>query len=308
MAKTKTHGTDVASDLRTQSIGVRLAHRKMGTQRTLERRHRDTAAAALHADGDRLKAAKQLIDTKHPAYRDCVTVRNAATAYWEAMTLPYPMRGVRLMRRDDVAAFETRMSEYEQQLQDAVAALDAVWDELRSDAQKRLGDLYCASDYPTSVAGEFGLRWTFPSLAPPDYLQELAPDLYQRECERVRARFETSVEMAEQAFTDELAKLVSGLCERMSGTDDGKPKVFRDTTVTNLHDFFDRFRHISVRSSGELDKVVDQAQKVVATVDAAALRKDGALRTKVQKGLGKVSKALDAMLVDRPKRRITFDE
>jgi hypothetical protein len=79
-----------------------------------------------------------------------------------------------------------------------------------------------------------GRRWDFPSVEPPDYLRQLHPDLYAQECHRVRARFDEAVKLAEEAFLVELAQLVSHLCERLSGSDDGKPKVFRDSAVTNL--------------------------------------------------------------------------
>ena len=48
--------------------------------------------------------------------------------------------------------------------------------------------------------------------------------------------------LAEETFTAELAKLVSHLTERLSGQDDGKPKVFRDSMIENLTEFFGRFR------------------------------------------------------------------
>ena len=40
-----------------------------------------------------------------------------------------------------------------------------------------------------------------------------------------------SVQLAEQAFIEELARLVDHLTERLSGAEDGKPKVFRDSAV-----------------------------------------------------------------------------
>jgi len=48
---------------------------------------------------------------------------------------------------------------------------------------------------------------------PPDYLQQLNPELYQQECQRVQQRFDEAVRLAEEAFTAELAKLVSHLTE-----------------------------------------------------------------------------------------------
>ena len=109
-------------------------------------------------------------------------------------------------------------------------------------------------------------------------MQQLSPDLYRQECQRVQARFDEAVQLAEQAFTDELAKLVSHLTERLSGQEDGKPKVFRDSAVENLAEFFERFRHLNVRSNEQLDGLVAQAQRTIRGVEPQELRDSASLR------------------------------
>ena len=54
----------------------------------------------------------------------------------------------------------------------------------------------------------------------------------------MKQRFDEAVRLTEAAFTEELAKLVDHLAEKISGTDDGKPKVFRDSAVENMQQFF----------------------------------------------------------------------
>ena len=110
--------------------------------------------------------------------------------------------------------------------------------------------------------------------------------------------------MAEQAFVEELAKLVSHLTERLAGQDDGRPKIFRDSAVGNLHEFFDRFRSLNVRSNEQLDTLVTQCQQVVRGVQPQELRDNGGLRQQVATQLSGVQSVLDGLLVDRPRRRI----
>ena len=116
------------------------------------------------------------------------------------------------------------------------------------------------------------MEFEFPSVEPPDYLQQLNPQLYDEECQRVQARFSEAVRLAEEAFTAELARLVSHLTERLSGQEDGKPKVFRDSAVENLTEFFGRFRSLNVRSNEQLDRLVADAQRVIRGVGPADLR------------------------------------
>jgi hypothetical protein len=131
------------------------------------------------------------------------------------------------------------------------------------------------------------------------------PDLYEAERARVAARFDEAVQLAEQAFLDEFSKLVSHLSGRIGGhSDDGKPKVFRDSAIGNLGEFFERFKLLNVRSNDQLDALVSQAQRAVSGVGANDLRGNGDLRQQVALELSRVQNALDGMLVDRPRRKI----
>jgi hypothetical protein len=133
----------------------------------------------------------------------------------------------------------------------------------------------------------------------------LNPDLYEQEQARVAARFDEAVRLAEAAFLEEFAKLVSHLTERISGVgEDGKPKVFRDSAVGNLSDFFEKFRSLNVRSNDQLDELVAQAQRAVRGVGAQDLRDSGDLRQRVATELSRVQSSLDGMMVERPRRKI----
>ena len=153
----------------------------------------------------------------------------------------------------------------------AVAQLDEHYGELKSAARQRLGNLYNSADYPPSLRGLFDLAWEFPNVQPPEYLLQLNPAIYEQEKSRIAARFEEAVRLAEQAFVNEFAGLVSHLCERLN-EGDGEKKIFRDTAVTNLIAFFERFRQLNVHSNDQLDELVVQAQNLVRGVEPQTLR------------------------------------
>ena len=100
------------------------------------------------------------------------------------------------------------MADFRAELDDAVANLDRHFGELKQAAARRLGSLFNPADYPETLVGLFGVAWDYPNVEPPDYLVGLSPELYRQEQERVRARFEEAVQLAEQAFLDEFARLV----------------------------------------------------------------------------------------------------
>jgi hypothetical protein len=103
---------------------------------------------------------------------------------------------------------------------------------------------------------------------------------------------------------DEFAKLVGHLRERLAGQNDGQPKVFRDSAIGNLDQFFERFRHLNIRSNDQLDELVEQAQHIVQGRSPQQLRDSDTLRQSVATQLTEVQNALDELLVDRPRRNI----
>ena len=290
--------------LRTTMAAVRLSISWFGSRKTLTPEQRAQAADAFGAEGNYLSAGKKLLDTSHPSFKAATAVRTRIVNYWKGVSLPYPEAGIRLIRQGDIQTFDVQMTTLKTDLDDAVERLDECYSELREVARDRLGSLFCAADYPESLQGLFGVEYDFPSVDPPDYLRQLNPELYQQECRRVTARFDEAVQLAEQAFTDELAKLVSHLTERLSGNEDGKAKVFRDSAVENLTEFFERFRSLNIGSNEQLDNLVDQVQGIVRGVKPQQLRDQRSLRTHVATELAVVTSVLDGLLVDRPRRNI----
>jgi hypothetical protein len=283
---------------------VRLAFTWLGVRKTLTAEQKAQAADTFGAETSFLSAGKKLLDTSHPAFKAVTSVRGRLIQFWKGISLPYPEPGLRLIRQDDISMFDVQMTTLNAELDEAVWRLDEHYAEMRSAARDRLGSLFNPADYPESLRGLFGVSWDFPSVEPPAYLLQLNPALYEQERERAMARFEQAVQLAEEAFTSELAKLVSHLTERLTGQVDGKPKVFRDSAVENLREFFQRFRSLNVRSSQQLDELVDQARRAVNGIDPQDLRKSESLREHVASQLVTVQATLDGLMVDRPRRNI----
>ena len=79
---------------------------------------------------------------------------------------------------------------------------------------------------------------------------------------------------------------------------------FRDSAVTNLMEFFEKFRRLNVRSNQELDQLVEQAQQLVQGVTPQDLRTNDELRTRIASQMSQVQTQLDNLLVERPRRQI----
>src|SRR5262249_51947743 len=127
---------------------------------------------------------------------------------------------------------------------------------------------------------------------------------YEQERQRVAARFDEAVRLAEQGFLSEFARLLAHLTERLGNRDNGARRVFRDSAVANLSAFFARFQHLNVRSNPELDALVEQAQQLVRGITPRDLRDHAGLRQQIATQLSGVQSVLDGLLVQPPRRRL----
>ena len=290
--------------LRRTTAAIRVAFTWWGVHRTLTAQQKEEVGLTYNADSRFVTAGKKLVDVRHEAFRKLTSLRSRIIHYWRGLTLPYVEPGIRLIRQSDVDTFVRVMQDFHRELLEAEHGLNLVYDQVKIDARERLGRLYNPADYPPEIRGLFNVEWDFPSIEPPNYLSRLSPELYRQEQERVAHRFEEAVQLAEQAFIGEFSKLVSHLTERLSGSDDNERKIFRDSAIHNLVDFFDRFRNLSVRSNEQLDRLVQQAQDLIRGVQPQSLRDNDSLRQQFATQMSGVQSVLDGMMIDRPRRRI----
>ena len=299
-----TSASTAAQRLRTNFAAVRVSFTWFGVRKSLNTEQKAQAAEHFGAEGKFLSAAKKLLDNKHPAFQAVTNIRSQIISFWKGMSLPYPEPGIRLIKQDDVDPFNDRMTTFRDELTVAVDNLNEHFDQLKSTARDRLGSLFNMADYPPSLRGLFGMEFDFPSTEPPEYLLRLNPDLFAQERNRITARFDEAVRLAEEAFTGEFSKLVSHLTERLTAGVDGEKKIFRDTAITNLAEFFQRFRSLNVRSNVDLERLVETAERTLTGTDPNAVRNSDSLRQHITTQLSTVQASLDAMLVDQPRRRI----
>ena len=293
-----------AERVRHSFAACRVKFKWLGTSKSLSSEQKSQAAESFGAEGDSISAGKKLIDTKHEAFKALTSLKSQINKYWKDNSLPYPETGVRLIKHDRIDEFNSTLEDYREQLLAGVRLLDDHFAEIKEAASIRLGSLYDPSDYASSLVDEFQITWDFPSVEPPNYLQQLNPELYEEQARRVTQRFEHAVDLAEQAFIEELDRLVNHLSERLAGNEDGRPKIFRDSAVSNLTEFFERFRSLNVHSNAELDALVDRAEQVISGVNPQGLRDNDSQRQNLSNRMSGIQASLDQLLVDRPRRRI----
>jgi hypothetical protein len=133
--------------LRETTAAVRVSFTWFGVRKALTNEQKNQAAEPFGAEGEYLSARKKLLDTKHDAYKEVTGVRGKVSAYWRSFTVPFPEPSIRLIKQHEVQGFSEQMADYRTELESAVTRLDDQYSELKSAAQRRLGDLFDANDY-----------------------------------------------------------------------------------------------------------------------------------------------------------------
>lgn len=254
----------------------------------------DPAFVGAHkrlVDGDALKAVEQL--------------RNEARSWLYSQSLPFPIEGACFVPTSLISKIDDQLVAYERRFEALADAFAADYAAIREGARAKLGSLYSESDYPKDVRRRFGFSWSFITLAPAGNMQLLSPELVKREERKFQQLMQQAQADAVGALRTRFAELVDHVVDRLTGDrEGGKPKVFRDSLVTNIKDFLGVFQHLNVADDGALKALVERVESFTSGVDAGALREDGALRAHVATKMAEVQTSLDSMMVDRPTRRL----
>ena len=299
----------LAKQLREQTAAVKLTRSTFGIRKRLNTAERARAAEPFAAAAEFLSASKKLIDTKEASYRAVTGTISRARAFWKSMTVFYPVRGVRLIRKDMIELFETRMTQYQTELNGHLDQLCEQYGEVKNRAREKLGDLYRSGDYPLvgDLRDEFSIGWEYPSVEPPNFLKELNPKLYEEQQALVAARFDEALAVAEQAMTVELQGLIDGLCDKLAPSSGGK-KTLNASAINGLNEFVGKFRALNCRSGSDLEALVEQAEALTKGVDPKELKKSTDQQGQLFNAMTAVKESLDKLVVDAPNRKITLED
>lgn len=102
--------------------------------------------------------------------------------------------------------------------------------------------------------------------------------------------------------------LRADMVEKMTARENGKPKIFRDSSVTRAQDFLDTFQARNLTDDTALAALVEQARALVAGTDPETLRQNTTLRATVKAGFAEIQSAIAPMLTARPRRSVTFTD
>lgn len=260
----------------------------------------------VDADKSLIQVNKSLLDS--PEAKAINSLDSDIRQYLYSRSLPSPFRnGLYMMPIALVSEVEEQMGNFQTRRLALVDQFISAYDERVADARDRLRSTFNPSDYPPMdvVRRQFTLDWAYLSLTAP---ANLPPSLFQREQEKIASQWQDALSEARGVLRTAMAEMVKHAAERLSGGQDGKPKVFRNTLLENLNDFLGTFDARNLTDDGELSAMVAKAKQLVEGVDPDTLRKDETVRERVAAGFQEIESQLNGMMVSKPKRAFFQDD
>jgi hypothetical protein len=207
-------------------------------------------------------------------------------------------RGVYLIARSEVQKTSQALEGFKSTLGGLVDNLIAVYPQRIAEDRLKLRDKFDMAHYPSvdRLQQTFKIRYRYMSIGPSQELQTIDEDIYNAEVERVHAEvYEMGAEI-KAALRQMAYELVAHMQERLGLDDEGKPKVFRGSTINNLVEFLSTFDAKNIMGDGELSAVLGQMRNILQNVEPKELRTDEALRTAIRSKVDAIVPQLDALV------------
>lgn len=211
-----------SNKLEEECCGCRLRISRFSTSKGFDETTKEEISAAIGMDKKAISGGKKLFDPKHPRIKKANEVLSRISNYWSSMTLPLAQAGaadakqeggVRLVRKDQIQEFNDRMVAFESELATVATELNANREEILQASRAILRDKFNEADFPSTFV--LTVIWGFPSVEVPSYLAELAPEVYNRERDAVRTRFEHSFELSMDQALTQFRKVVESWVDRL---------------------------------------------------------------------------------------------
>lgn len=284
----------------------------IGTFRTTK--SLSTNLIKVDADKDQISASKRILESD--LLKQINSLDTGYKNWLKQYSLPSLFKdGMYLLPIALIERVDARTTKYLAERAAAVVAFmewyRTEYDNGMENQKAKLRTVHNENDYPgpAIVSSRFYVQTQYLSVDIPAVLKKIKGDIWKREYDRAQSFWLKTQEMASAKMRDEFKTLVDHLNERLTGAaEDGKPKKFKNTLVTNVQEWLELFQDRNIASDAELQSVVEQARKLIDGVHPEDVRTDEALREQIAMGFVSISAAADQLVEDKPKRAIAFEE
>lgn len=293
---------DAGMNLAKETVCLTVSFGLLGNSRKVS-----NSAVDVDADKSLIRVHKQLLDS--PELDAIRKSDGEMRRKLYDLCLPFDV-GIYLLPNALISTVVSDLRKFKAQRAIQVERFITAYESLRNDARIRLRSLYNPKDYPAPeiVRNRFYCDWEFISFGTPDSLESISKDLFEEEKQKQVSKWQSASDEITAVMRQTLADLVSHLKDKLTPAEDGKPKVLRETAVTNLTDFLKTFDLRNVTNDAELAELAANCRKILSGRSADMFRESDNLRRSVSADLAEIKTNLDALVADKPSRKFRFEE
>jgi hypothetical protein len=290
----------VNNDLGKRAFLLRVKFHSFGNSRKLDARKIQT-----DADKSMLRASKKLLDSPE---LDAIRTSDGEIkrTIYDA-TLPGFDDGLYFVPKPKYRKLEADLRQYANVTRPAlIAALRAAYPARRQEAERLLGSEFNPKNYPSeeAIEEEFGMEWNWLKMSADEGLQDLDPEAYERECQKMAGQMRDAtqqiIEVQRGMFLEMLTRLRTGL-----QTDEkGNQRIFKNTTVEKFQQWLSDYNVMNIGNDPELPALVQQARAALQNVDAQELRDYEGVRGRVRRELDTIAEELQKTVINKPVRKV----
>lgn len=317
MPTTITANIPTGQRIQQDSVMLYLSMGRLRTRRKIAgnkvaRKSDEHNGALVETDMDptMLHVSKDILES--PELKEIGEHDSALKMWVKARCLPSPFKGKGIMILP-VRLIQEVAEEIDASKRDRLPLIERfieMYEQRKREAQEKLGAGFDVNDYPDveAVRATFTFEFQMWELSTPGQLATVNRELYQRELTKMQNMWSEASHQVGTVLLQEFRKLTHHLAEKLAPGADGKAKIFRDTTVTNLTQWLELFKSRNISDDAELVDTVERARQLISGIQPDTIRDSDTLRAELATSFAELTAHVDATLIDRPTRAIDLDE
>lgn len=282
------------------AVLLRLKFSRYGTSRKVA-----TSQVEVNTDKRLLRVSKQILDSQEA---DAIgKIERQINAWVESQCLPSAIdKALWFVPLANVESVNARLKEMSAERLEAIESLCAVLPTLEERDRDQLKDLYSQTDYPSPEAlrSAFAMEWYFLALTAPRSLEAVSEEMYMEAKRRMEQNIATATESVQAVLREQFKKLVDHMVDRLTPEEDGRKRIFKDSLTSNFKEFLAKFSTMNITEDDDLDKLVQNARRLLDGVEPDALRDLDDLRRGILIDFEKIQSLTDELIENEPTRRI----
>jgi hypothetical protein len=197
-------------------------------------------------------------------------------------TLPWSDKGVRLLPTSMFFDYKTEVNARRDYFNAKLAKFLTEYPTLVTIAQRNLGGLSNAADYPSvdEIASKFAFKLVFSPVPEAGDFRLTAGSVDMAELKaQYESAYEDRIGEAMKTSWNKLHNTLLGMSEKLAEPEGEASKQFRTTFVTNVKDMCALLTHLNITKDPELELARRDLERAISSVDIEDIRSDVGART-----------------------------